>query len=112
VNRPGFGGDFLSWKELPVRKRYPRELRECVVRLMAEYRGEYARPLNRDGSARHVEVNSRSPELEVRCPPRAIEPGIVISGPCTGPLGKSFETLARQCVSRANHDLAGRVQPN
>jgi hypothetical protein len=57
-------------------------------------------------------VNSRSRELEVRYPPRAIEPSIVISGPFTASLGKSFETLARQSVSQANHDLAGRVQPN
>jgi hypothetical protein len=33
-----------------------------------------ARPLNRDDSARHVDVNSRSRDLEVRYPPRAIEP--------------------------------------
>jgi hypothetical protein len=39
-------------------------------------------------------------------------PSIVISGPFTESLGKSFETLARQSVSQANHDLAGRVQPN
>jgi len=37
---------------------------------------------------------------------------IVISGPFTESLGKSFETLARQRVSQAGHDLAGRVQPN
>jgi hypothetical protein len=30
----------------------------------------------------------------------------------TESLGKSFETLPRQSVSQANHDLAGRVQPN
>ena len=39
-------------------------------------------------------------------------PGIVISGSFTESPGKSFETLARQSVSQANHDLAGRVQPN
>ena len=32
-------------------------------------------PRSRDGSARDVDVNSRSRELEVRYPPRAIEPG-------------------------------------
>ena len=36
----------------------------------------------------------------------------MISGPFTESPGKSFETLARQSVSQANHDLAGRVQPN
>jgi hypothetical protein len=30
----------------------------------------------------------------------------------TEPLGKSFKTLACQSVRQANHDLAGRVQPN
>jgi hypothetical protein len=41
-----------------------------------------------------------------------MRPSIVISGPFTESLGKSFETLARQSVSQANYDLAGRVQPN
>jgi len=36
----------------------------------------------------------------------------VISEPFTESLGKSFETLARQSVSQANQDLAGRIQPN
>src|SRR5215471_2384839 len=38
--------------------------------------------------------------------------GIRSLQPFTGSLGKSFETLARRSVSQANHDLAGRVQPN
>ena len=42
VNRPGFGGDFLSWKDdLLLPKQYPSELRERAVRLVAEHRGEY-----------------------------------------------------------------------
>jgi len=38
--------------------------------------------------------------------------GIRSLHPFTGSLGKSFETLTRQSVSQASHDLAGRVQPN
>ena len=35
-----------------------------------------------------------------------------VSGPFTESPGKSSGTLARQSVSQANHDLAGRGQPN
>ena len=67
-----------------------------------------ASPLNRDGSARHVDVNSRSRELEVRYPPRAIEPKHRDQRTVHRVARKSFETLARQSISQANHDLAGR----
>jgi hypothetical protein len=40
VNRPGFGGDFRSWKDDLHAEADPRGLREHAVRLVPEHRGD------------------------------------------------------------------------
>ena len=46
MNRPGFVGDFISWKDAgtSTRKRYSPVVRNLVVRMVNEHLSEYESP--------------------------------------------------------------------